>query len=31
LSLKYGWRVSRIVAWQRFNGDFEIDNNKKKA
>ena len=33
LSLKYGWRVSRIVAWQRFNGEFEVDNNntKKKA
>ena len=33
LSLKYGWRVSRIVAWQRFNGVFEVDNNntKKKA
>ena len=33
LSLKYGWRVSRIVAWQRFNGEFDVDNNntKKKA
>jgi hypothetical protein len=33
LSLKYGWRVSRMVAWQRFNGVFEVDNNntKKKA
>ena len=33
LSLKYGWRVSRIVAWQRFNGEFEVDDNntKKKA
>ena len=33
LSLKYGWRISRIVAWQRFNGEFEVDNNntKKKA
>ena len=33
LSSKYGWRVSRIVAWQRFNGEFEVDNNntKKKA
>ena len=33
LSLKYGWRVSRIVAWQRFNGEFEVDNKntKKKA
>ena len=30
LSLKYGWRVSRIVAWQRFNGEFEVDNNKMK-
>ena len=30
LSLKYGWRVSRIVAWQRFNGEFEVDNNKTK-
>ena len=29
LSLKYGWRVSKIVAWQRFNGEFEIDNNNK--
>ena len=30
LSLKYGWRVSRIVAWQRFNGEFENNNNTKK-
>ena len=29
LSLKYGWRVSKIVVWQRFNGEFEIDNNNK--
>jgi hypothetical protein len=27
LSLKYGWRVSRIVGWQRYHGYFEIDNN----
>ena len=30
LSLKYGWRVARIVAWQRFNGEFEFDNHKTK-
>ena len=30
LSLKYGWRVSRIVAWQRFNGEFEVDDNNTK-
>ena len=29
LSLKYGWRVSKIVVWQSFNGEFEIDHNNK--
>ena len=31
LSLKYGWRVSRIVGWQRYHGYFEIDNNNNKS
>ncbi|MDC0227418.1 hypothetical protein OAK51_02845 [Alphaproteobacteria bacterium] len=33
LSLKYGWRISRIVGWQRYHGYFEIENNNinKKA
>ena len=30
LSLKYGWRVSRIVAWQRYTGEFENYNIKKE-
>ena len=28
LSLKYGWRVVRIVAWQKHNGNIEINNKK---
>ena len=28
LSLKYGWRVTRIVAWQKHNGNIEINNKK---
>ena len=30
LSLKYGWRISRIVAWQRYTGDYENYNIKKE-
>jgi len=30
LSLKYGWRVSRIVSWQRYTGEFENYNIKKE-
>ena len=30
LSLKYGWRISRIVAWQRYTGEFENYNFKKE-
>ena len=30
LSLKYGWRISRIVAWQRFTGEFKNYNFKKE-
>jgi hypothetical protein len=30
LSLKYGWRISRIVSWQRYTGEFENYNFKKK-
>ena len=30
LSLKYGWRISRIVAWQRYTGEFENYNIKKE-
>ena len=25
LSLKYGWRVTKIVAWQRYTGDFKLN------
>ena len=25
LSLKYGWRVTRIVAWQRHTGEFKLN------
>ena len=25
-SLKYGWRISRIVAWQRYTGEYENYN-----
>ena len=28
LSLKYGWRVTRIVAWQKYNGNIETNNKK---
>ena len=28
LSLKYGWRVTRIVVWQKHNGNIEINNKK---
>ena len=28
LSLKYGWGVTRIVAWQKHNGNIEINNKK---
>jgi hypothetical protein len=30
LSLKYGWRISRIVAWQRYTGEYENYNFKKE-
>ena len=30
LSLKYGWRISRIVAWQRYTGEFKNYNIKKE-
>ena len=30
LSLKYGWRISRIVAWQRYTGEYENYNIKKE-
>ena len=30
ISLKYGWRISRIVAWQRYTGEFENYNIKKE-
>ena len=30
LSLKYGWRISRIVAWQRYTGEFENYNIKNE-
>ena len=30
LSLKYGWRISRIVIWQRFTREFENYNIKKE-
>jgi hypothetical protein len=30
LSLKYGWRISRIVSWQRYTGEFENYNIKKE-
>ena len=29
LSLKYGWRVTKIVAWQRYTGEFKTNNFKK--
>jgi hypothetical protein len=29
LSLKYGWRVTKIVAWQRYTGEFKTNNYKK--
>ena len=25
LSLKYGWRVTKIVAWQRYTGEFKLN------
>ena len=25
LSLKYGWRVTRIAAWQRYTGEFKLN------
>ena len=28
--LKYGWRISRIVAWQRYTGEFENYNIKNE-
>ena len=28
LSLKYGWRITRVVAWQKHNGNIEINNKK---
>jgi hypothetical protein len=31
LSVKYGLRVIKIVGWQKYNEDNEINNNKKKA
>ena len=30
LAIKYGWRVSRIVAWQRYTREFENYNIKKE-
>ena len=30
LSLKYGWRISRIVFWQRYTREFENYNIKKE-
>ena len=30
LSLKYGWRISRIVVWQRYTGEFENYNIKNE-
>ena len=30
LAIKYGWRVSRIVAWQRYTREFEKYNIKKE-
>ena len=30
LAVKYGWRVSRIVAWQRYTREFENYNIKKE-
>ena len=30
LSCKYGWRVIKIVAWQKYNENNEIDNSNKK-
>ena len=30
LSLKYGWRISRIVAWQRYTREFENYNIKNE-
>jgi hypothetical protein len=29
LSIKYGWRVTKIVAWQRYTGEFKTNNYKK--
>jgi hypothetical protein len=31
LSGKYAWRVIKIVAWQKYNENNEINNNKKKV
>ena len=31
LSVKYGWRVIKIVGWQKYNENNEINNNKNKA
>ena len=31
LSVKYGWRVIKIVEWQKYNENNEINNNKNKA
>ena len=25
LSLKYGWRITKIVAWQRYTGEFKLN------
>jgi hypothetical protein len=30
LSGKYAWRVVKIVAWQRYNENNEINNSNKK-
>ena len=31
LSGKYAWRVIKIVAWQKYNENNQINNNKKKV
>ena len=31
LSIKYGWRVIKIVWWQKYYENNEINNNKNKA
>ncbi|MDC1356491.1 hypothetical protein N8310_02760 [Pseudomonadota bacterium] len=30
LSCKYGWRVIKIVSWQKYNENNEINNSNKK-